>query len=48
MEKIQLREVNDKACDILFNWVNNKEVRQNSFSSQIIIYEDHVLGLKIK
>lgn len=48
MEKIQLREVSDKDCDILFNWANDKEVRQNSFSSQKIIYEDHVVWFKNK
>ncbi|WP_069187756.1 GNAT family N-acetyltransferase [Clostridium diolis] len=29
-------------CDLLFDWANDKAVRENSFSSHKILYEDHI------
>jgi ribosomal-protein-alanine N-acetyltransferase len=48
MGKIQLREVDEKDCDILFNWANDKDVRQNSFSCEKIMYENHLLWFETK
>lgn len=32
----------EKDCDLLFKWVNDRDVRLNSFNSEQIKYEDHV------
>lgn len=38
----RLRAVKDTDIDLLFEWANDSTVRQNSFSSDLISYEDHV------
>ncbi|WP_158002136.1 hypothetical protein [Clostridium botulinum] len=37
----KLRKVNEKDCEPLFQWANDKEVRKNSFNTEDIIYEEH-------
>ncbi|WP_048592110.1 GNAT family N-acetyltransferase [Clostridium massiliodielmoense] len=39
---IKLRKVNEKDCDVLFEWANDIEVRKNSFNANYITYEEHV------
>ena len=39
--KVFLRDVTEQDRDLLFQWVNDEEVRKNSFSSQRISYEEH-------
>lgn len=38
---IILRPVKEDDCDLLFKWVNEKEVRQMSFDTTPILYENH-------
>ncbi len=40
---IYLRLVNNHDVDLLFHWANQDSVRMNSFNSQKIPYEDHVV-----
>lgn len=42
MEKLTLREAKDTDCDILFQWANDGETRQNSFQTNKISYQEHV------
>lgn len=35
-------------CDLLFNWVNDYEVRANSFNTNKIEYEEHVEWFKFE
>jgi len=37
-----IKEANKSHCDLLFNWTNDNEVRENSFNKGKIGYEDHV------
>ncbi len=37
-----LRKVTPTDIDILFEWVNEKEVRQNAFDTHVITYEEHM------
>jgi RimJ/RimL family protein N-acetyltransferase len=39
---LSLREATYEDMDLLFQWVNDKEVRSNSFNTNIISYESHV------
>ena len=36
-----LRNANEGDCDLLFEWVNDSEVRQMSFNSNTIAYDEH-------
>lgn len=36
-----LRAIREEDCDLLFEWVNDREVRQAAFNSDTILYEDH-------
>lgn len=40
IEKLRLATQDD--VDLLFGWANEEEVRKNSFSTEKILYEDHV------
>lgn len=40
--KICLREVDQKDCDLIYNWANDENVRRNSFFQDKIIYTDHI------
>ena len=40
---IYLRKATPSDIDILFEWVNDKEARQNAFASHIITYEEHTI-----
>jgi RimJ/RimL family protein N-acetyltransferase len=37
-----LRKVITSDIDLIFEWANNPDVRQNSFQNEEILYEDHV------
>lgn len=39
---IYLRQARNEDLDILYEWINDREVRQNSFSTGKISYEEHV------
>lgn len=41
MDNMFLRPVSSEDMDLLFRWANNKRVRMNSFSSEMIHYETH-------
>ncbi|WP_291572603.1 GNAT family N-acetyltransferase [Clostridium sp. UBA4548] len=43
-----LREVDERDCDLLYQWTNDMEVRRNSFSTSRIKYEDHVRWFRSK
>lgn len=43
-----LKKVTYKDCELLFQWVNDNEVRKNSFNVEKIQYEDHVKWFKNK
>lgn len=36
-----LRAIREEDCDLLFEWINDTEVRQAAFNSDTILYEDH-------
>lgn len=40
--KCYLREAIEEDADLLFQWANDPVVRQNSFSTQTISYQEHV------
>ena len=40
--KLNLRQVNEKDVDLLFRWSNDSVVRNQSFNSNLISYEEHV------
>jgi RimJ/RimL family protein N-acetyltransferase len=39
--RLYLRTAKEKDCDLLFNWVNDYDVRKNSFNTNQILYENH-------
>lgn len=39
---LYLRKAVLEDCDLLFNWANDRIVRQNSFNQKEILYENHV------
>lgn len=39
---ITLKRASKEDCNLLFNWINDEDVRKNSFSSDKILYEDHI------
>ncbi|AGX44911.1 GNAT family N-acetyltransferase [Clostridium saccharobutylicum] len=40
--EIELKQASKKDCDLLFIWANDIQVRENSFNSEKIMYEDHL------
>ncbi|KAI4441768.1 GNAT family N-acetyltransferase [Schaedlerella arabinosiphila] len=40
---LYLREAVEKDVDILFSWANDEDARKNSFCTEPIKYEDHVI-----
>lgn len=40
-DMLYLRRANRSDMDLLFEWVNDEEVRWNAFNSHIITYEEH-------
>lgn len=40
--EVFLRQVQNEDCDLLFKWSNDKLVRENSFNSNEIKYNDHI------
>lgn len=47
-EEFFLRKVNKEDIDLLFNWVNDQDVRKNSMQTTIISYDDHVQWFNAK
>lgn len=45
-EEYYYRYATEEDVDLIFNWANEKAVRQNSFNSAEIKYEDHVKWYK--
>lgn len=41
IEKLYLKAVDEKDCDLIFVWANEKENRDNSFNKDKISYIDH-------
>lgn len=39
--KAYLRSAEESDLDLLFQWVNDKEVRKNSFQTKDVTYEEH-------
>lgn len=37
-----LRHATQKDADLLFNWVNDEQVRKSAFNSNLINYEEHI------
>ncbi len=37
-----IRKANNTDVDILYNWINEREVRRNAFDSHLISYKEHV------
>jgi RimJ/RimL family protein N-acetyltransferase len=48
IDKSYLREVNLKDAEILFDWVNEKNVRTNSMNQKPILWENHLEWLEKK
>ena len=46
MKNIYLRKVEYSDLDLLFNWANDHVVRENSFNSAPIPYEEHIIWFK--
>lgn len=38
---IKFKLIDEQDCDMLFTWANDKAVRENSFNSEEINYENH-------
>ena len=47
-EKLRLRPVREADCKLLWEWVNDPEVRASAFSSNPIPWQDHVQWFKHK
>ena len=45
MQELFLREVTEADAKLLLDWRNERSVRENSFHSEIIAYEDHISWL---
>lgn len=45
---LMLRQVNKEDAKLLFEWTNDPETRKNSFSSQPVLWENHVEWLSKK
>lgn len=45
---VWLRKAKEGDCDILYNWVNDKVVRQNAFNQETITYDEHKKWFKKK
>ena len=45
-EKLYLRKATEDDVTILFEWVNDKDTRQNAFDTHIITYEEHSAWFK--
>jgi UDP-2,4-diacetamido-2,4,6-trideoxy-beta-L-altropyranose hydrolase len=48
MHEISLRDVKHKDCQIVWQWANDPATRKASFSSQTILWEDHVQWFELK
>ncbi|MCP3929874.1 MAG: GNAT family N-acetyltransferase, partial [Bacteroidetes bacterium] len=46
--KIKLRKVRQFDCKLLWHWANDPEVRQSSFNSDLITFEEHLQWFEIK
>ena len=43
MSKVYLRAANSDDTDLLYRWANDPVVRKNSFNTDRILYENHVM-----
>ncbi len=50
MKKLYIRRATPEDVDLVFEWANDKTVRENSFNSEPIPYEEHAkwFGNKLK
>lgn len=48
MNNLSFRKANFSDVTIYFNWINDAQVRENSFDSNIITWENHVKWFKEK
>jgi UDP-2,4-diacetamido-2,4,6-trideoxy-beta-L-altropyranose hydrolase len=48
MDEISLRAVENKDCQIIWQWANDPATRKASFSSQPILWEEHVKWFELK
>lgn len=48
MERYVLRPANEDDAKLLFDWRNEKETRNNSFSTEAVKWEDHISWFKKK
>lgn len=46
--EIEIREAIINDAEILFDWANDPETRQNSFTSKVIDWNDHIVWFKEK
>ena len=44
--QLDFKKANKNHCELLYKWVNDKDVRKNSFSTNFIEYEKHKNGSK--
>ena len=42
MDTYRLVKANKNDCDLLYKWTNDKEVRNNSFNTNTVTYEEHI------
>jgi UDP-2,4-diacetamido-2,4,6-trideoxy-beta-L-altropyranose hydrolase len=47
-EKLRLRQVREDDCRLLWEWANDSDVREVSFSSELIPWEEHLQWFKSK
>ncbi len=48
MERLDLRPVTEADAKQLFEWTNEPETRKNSFSSEPVLWENHIAWLEKK
>lgn len=41
-DDIKIREAQESDVDLYFDWVNDEAVRENSFVSEAVLYENHL------
>lgn len=47
-EQLQFRFAKEPDTDLYFKWANDKTVRENSYNTNAVVYEDHVKWFKSK
>ena len=46
--QLSYRRVVSNDCDLLFEWANDQQTRENSHNKEPVIYENHVIWLDKK